>query len=228
MRIWKVPLVLVLIVAGATVLLWQLAKQPLRNASDKALSRPLMADPEAGVNGLSARGIIMAEDDTQLTAEQQAMLDDPRVIEFAKRLDFQDEVRGFFSDAAALPPDETRRKATAIGNRLNEYENTRQVSAPEALVLRLAMVQLLEPDEASAKTAAAALIEEYRSASEARLADWKSRPKPEFESYKDREQAIVAEVMAMERFPDGLTRDQYLRQRLQEARIETMGQGEQK
>lgn len=224
MRIQKFPIVLFLVAAISAAIVWQPATQAPQDAGSNTPSGAKESGQVPGTNSLSAPSKTGTGADNQLTSEQQAMLEAPRVIEFAQRLDFQSEVRGFFANAPDLPADEASRRATAIQNQLDGYENTGEVSAPEALMVRLAMVQLLEPNEAAAKAAATALITKYRSASEARLAEWKSSPEPEFRSYKAREKAIAAEVMSMERFPNGLTRDQYLRQRLQQARIETMGQ----
>ena len=85
------------------------------------------------------------------------------------------------------------------------------------------MIQILEPDEEAAKAAAQQLMDRYRAESGARLQAWLDEPRPDFERYKAREKAIVEEVMAMDDIPGGLTRDQYLRERLQEARVEAMG-----
>ena len=43
-------------------------------------------------------------------------------------------------------------------------------------------------------------------------------PDARFSQYKSEEKRIVDEVLTLQTIPDGLSRDQYLRQRLQEAR----------
>ncbi|MEM9760664.1 MAG: hypothetical protein AAF933_15585, partial [Pseudomonadota bacterium] len=48
---------------------------------------------------------------------------------------------------------------------------------------------------------------------------------PGFTDYKTREAEIIAEVNGMDSFPQGQTRQQYLRERLLEARIEAYGEG---
>jgi hypothetical protein len=58
------------------------------------------------------------------------------------------------------------------------------------------------------------LREEFATAYEAQHAS-----DPRFQDYKARERAIVAEVMGLGEIPGGLTRDEYLRQRLQQARV---------
>ncbi|MEC9083514.1 MAG: hypothetical protein VYE45_07145 [Pseudomonadota bacterium] len=159
-----------------------------------------------------------------LSPEQQALLDNPKVKAYAQRREFEDDLHDFFANAPSLPEQERRALADALRNRMNEYEESAQMSAPEAALIQLAMIQILEPDEEAAKAAAQKLMDRYRAESGARLQAWLDKPKPDFERYKAREKAIVDEVMAMDDIPGGLTRDQYLRERLQEARIEAMGQ----
>jgi hypothetical protein len=159
-----------------------------------------------------------------LSPEQQALLDNPKVKAYAQRLEFEDDLHEFFANAAALPEQERRALADALRDRMNEYEESAQMSAPEAALIQLAMIQILEPDEEAAKAAAQKLMDRYRAESGARMQAWLDKPKPDFERYKAREKAIVEEVMAMDDIPGGLTRDQYLRERLQEARVEAMGQ----
>jgi len=158
-----------------------------------------------------------------LSPEQQALLENPKVKAYAQRLEFEDDLHEFFANAAALPEQERRALADALRNRMNEYEESAQMSAPEAALIQLAMIQILEPDEEAAKAAAQQLMDRYRAESGARLQAWLEEPRPDFERYKAREKAIVEEVMAMDDIPGGLTRDQYLRERLQEARVEAMG-----
>ena len=64
------------------------------------------------------------------------------------------------------------------------------------------------------------MMDRYRAHADQRMDAFaaQQRNDPRFQSYKARERAIVAEVMALPRIPGGLTRDQYLRQRLQQAR----------
>jgi hypothetical protein len=158
-----------------------------------------------------------------LSPEQQALLDNPKVKAYAQRLEFEDDLHDFFANAPSLPEQKRRAQADALQERMNEYEGSVQVSAPEAALIQLAMIQILEPDEEAAKAAAQQLMDRYRAESGARLQAWLEEPRPDFERYKAREKAIVEEVMAMDDIPGGLTRDQYLRERLQEARVEAMG-----
>lgn len=209
------PFIIAVATAAALVLLWpEPADTPPGQVDDGAPNDPLSHAPAD------------APVPIDLTPEQQALLEDPRIIQFAQRLDFEEELQRFFQEAAELDAQQRQDRADQLEQQLARYEQETQVSAPEALMVRLALLQLLEQDEAAAKAAATELIERYKARSEARLEAWRSAPKPEFVRYKVREKEIVEEVMALDRVPGGLTRDQYLRQRLLEARIETMGQPE--
>lgn len=157
-----------------------------------------------------------------LSPEHQALLDNPKVKDFARRLELEEELQRFFADAAKLSDQERQAQARALQERIDQQEQASEISAPEAVLIRLAMIQVLSPDDATARAEASRVISRYQSEAEARLEDWRTTPKPEYERYKKREKAIVKEVMALDAIPGGLTRDQYLRERLQEARVEAM------
>src|SRR5690606_19844631 len=67
-----------------------------------------------------------------LTPEQQALLDNPKVKAYAQRLEFEDDLHEFFANAPSLPEQERRALADALRDRMNEYEESAQMSAPEA------------------------------------------------------------------------------------------------
>ena len=88
----------------------------------------------------------------------------------------------------------------------------------EALLLQIALIRAVSQDESEQKRRAEALVERYRAISAEREARLAQRSDADFERYKAEERRIVDDVLALQNIPDGLTRDQYLRQRLQEAR----------
>ncbi|EDM46794.1 hypothetical protein [Marinobacter algicola] len=154
-----------------------------------------------------------------LTAEQQALLDNPQTLELANRLDFEEELHTFFAKAKSLSSKERAAEAAMLEQRLAEYQRRGQVSAAESLMVRIAMTKLTIEDEAAQKRALQGLIDRQNAAAQARKEEWLAKPKPEFEAYKQQEKQIVKEVMAMAKVPSGMTRNEYLRQRLQEARV---------
>ncbi|UDL04205.1 hypothetical protein [Marinobacter sp. CA1] len=162
--------------------------------------------------------------DQPLTPQQQALLNDPRTQALGDRLAFQDRVRSLFDQADTLTDRQRQQQAAAVRQQLADYEQVGEVSAPEALMVKLALLNLTEADPEQRKRQAQTLVNHYRQQGEQQRQAWASQPTPQFDQYKTQERAIVAEVMAMESFPGNLTRDQYLRQRLQQAREQTMGQ----
>ena len=143
---------------------------------------------------------------------------DPPVQEFEQRERFQQNVREFFARAPALPPEERDARARDIASEITRYEAEGEVAAAEALTLRTALIRETVEDPAEQLEAIRGLQEHYQRLGARKQAEWEARVDPEFELYKAREREIVAEVMAMTTIPDGLSRDEYLRRRLQSAR----------
>jgi hypothetical protein len=143
---------------------------------------------------------------------------DPRVHKFQQRERFQQEVREFFARAPALPPQERTARARQIAREITGYEAEGEIAAAEALTLRTALIRETVEDPAEQVEAIRGLQQHYQQQGARKQAEWEARSDPEFELYKAREREIVAEVMAMTTIPDGLSRDEYLRLRLQRAR----------
>ncbi|GGX63193.1 hypothetical protein [Saccharospirillum salsuginis] len=135
--------------------------------------------------------------------------------EYRRLFRVSDAVREYLDTRDALTPSEQDYREVELRRQLNQLEAENKLSAGEALALRLA---LIERDDAQAKADGLALIERYDRERKARLAAFRANPDPEFQNYKTREAEIVREVMAMEHYPDGLTRNEYLARRLAEAR----------
>ena len=153
-------------------------------------------------------------------AQAQRLLHSPQVRDWQAQQDFREEARDFLRDAASLPAAERSRRADALEAQIAQRERSRELSAGEAMMLRAAMVQELSGSDAERARELAALAERYREDAERREAAWVAQQEadPRMRQYKAREKLVVAEVMAMPAIPGGLTRDQYLRQRLQQER----------
>jgi hypothetical protein len=163
-----------------------------------------------------------AESSSQPAAALEAAAPMPLVDDPAKtqeeRIAFHARVRGFFAQAPAMNAVDRRREAMSIGAEVAEYESRGELSAGEALLLKSALIRESVADPAAQAEQIAALERGYRIESDRRRNAWESRRDPMFELYKLREAAIVTNVMAMTEIPDGLSRDEYLRQKLQEER----------
>lgn len=92
------------------------------------------------------------------------------------------------------------------------------MSAGESFLLRAGLIRAAEPDEQQQAAQLRALKERYEIDTRQRTAQGSAQSDPMFQLYKVRESEIVAEVMSLQTIPDGLSRDEYLRQRLQQAR----------
>ncbi len=140
--------------------------------------------------------------------------------QFRQYMQFDRDLRRFLLNQAAMTPTERSRQALGLMQRVDERAKSKQLSAGEALKLKMALIRASEPDEQKQALQIADLIVRYQSDAERRQSEFVASQKrdPRFQSYKTREAQIVAEVQAMQSFPAGMSRDEYLRQRLFEAR----------
>ncbi|QGX40643.1 hypothetical protein [Permianibacter aggregans] len=147
------------------------------------------------------------------------------VQEYYAYNEFQQQTREFFEQAKELDAEQRRKQMNDIKQGTEHYEQQGKLLPMEALILKLAMLKYTAGDEQDYKDRAKALIDQYQAISDASEQAWLANPDPKFIEYKRREMDIVNEVRGMTTIPDGLSRDEYLRQRLQQARIEAMGAG---
>lgn len=160
-------------------------------------------------------------------AQLKALEDTPQAREWLGQQRFEREARAFARDAAKLPAAERERRAQALETQIEARERSGELSAGETMLLRAAMIEASSASEAEQAARLAALVERYRADAARREAAFAAQQKadPRMQQYKAREKAVVAEVMAMKDIPGGLTRDQYLRQRLQVERERAFGGG---
>ena len=150
-------------------------------------------------------------------AQLHELLQTPAVKNQEQRLAFHQAYRSFVSDAAELSPAQRESQAQALREQIETYEQRSELTMIESLLLQLGLIQLTTGDEQAQKDQAAALVARYKAISAEREAK-AATPSAEFRRYKADEKRIVEEVLSMDSFPDGLSRDEYLRQRLQQAR----------
>ena len=144
----------------------------------------------------------------------------PQAQEHLERQRFEADAKDFFARSASLRAVERSERADALTRQIDKYEAAGGLSAGEAVLLRTALVKATVDDPARQAEQVAAIADRYRAHADRRMAAFaaQQRNDPRFQSYKAREAQVVAEVMAATTIPAGLTRDQYLRQRLQEER----------
>lgn len=149
-----------------------------------------------------------------------ALLETPEVQRWQQRQAFDASVRDFFATATTLDPAERQRRAERIEQGIADYESLRQLSAGEASNLRLGLIQASEADEGRRAERMAEVRLRYQLDAQRREAQWAQQQAadPGFARYKERERVVVAEVMALTTIPQGLSREEYLRRRLQAER----------
>lgn len=151
------------------------------------------------------------------TAERDALLASPAVQDYQARQRFAADYQAFIQGAASLDAEERLRQAEALAAEVERREAADELALSEALLLQLGLAQAEGGDEQTQKARAEALVARYQALSQRREARQQA-PDARFEQYKSEEKRIVDEVLDMQSIPDGLSRDEYLRQRLQEAR----------
>ncbi len=210
-------------VLGALALSWAMRD---RNPAE---STPNLTAPEPGAAQRSTHeetaDIPAAQSPSSAPAAanaQQVPKSSDSPVDVAARARFNENARLFFASASSLSADERRREAQLISNELSRLEQAGGLSAGEVFLLRAGLIRATVPDQAEQASQIRALKERYERESERRTVQFVSRPDPAFELYKVREREIIAEVMAMESIPVGLTREEYLRRRLQAAREQLM------
>lgn len=173
------------------------------------------ASPDVSVPVDTATAAAVATD-PQLAALRTS----PQAQAFRERQEFEARAKRFLRDAPKLGAVERSEQARALATSIGKYEHDGGLSAGEALVLRSGLIKATVADEAQQTAQIADLMERYRARADRRTSEYLAQQQrdPRFQDYKARERAVVAEVMAMRDIPDGLSRDEYLRRRLQQER----------
>lgn len=158
-------------------------------------------------------------------SRQAALASTPQARAHRSRLAFEQRVRAFLRDAHTLDETARREQARAIAREIDQREQARELSAGESVVLHVSLIEAAEQDQAKRIRQSQALVDRYRQQTAARQAAFEEQQRQDagFQAYKTREAQIVSEVMAMTSYPGGMSRDDYLRIRLQEARQATYG-----
>lgn len=197
------------IVIGSLTLTWYWQRP---NTGEPATSPPEQAPALPFAQGSAVSAPI------DLSPEQMHLLSRPEVQQQQRRLDFHQRYRGFIKHATELDSSSREAQAQALSEGIDALERQGEVALSEALLLQIALIKAVSENEDEQKRRAEALIKRYQAISAEREAKLAQRSDPNFERYKAEEKNIVEEVLGLQNIPEGLTRDQYLRQRLQEAR----------
>jgi hypothetical protein len=147
----------------------------------------------------------------------------PELARYRETIAFRDAVRAFFDGYRDLAKSERTARAAQIEQQLEERERDGRVLPQEALVLRLGLLRATIDDPAVLESESRRVLADYRAAAERAAAD--RAPDPRDAEYEARQAVIAREVMALEEVPGGLAREEYLRERLRELRLEVYADG---
>lgn len=200
--------VFVAVAAGAAFLSWRAAGP---DAEAPPASLPAEAPPPGAP--VAVRTVPLGE--AQLPpsrAEAEAAL-----AAYHAELSFGEEVRAFVEAAGGMTRAQRREAAEALTARVVAREADGVLAPVQSRALRLAIDAATYADDPDELRRRADALAAEKAAAEP------SPPDPRLAAYKAREAEIVAEVMAMSSYPGGLSRGDYLRQRLDEVRAEVWG-----
>mgnify|MGYP000542138707 CR=1 FL=1 len=145
--------------------------------------------------------------------ELAKLLSDPRVQTYFQRQKDKQTLSDYFSDEGA---DLTDREVWQL---IESIEGEGRMMAYEAMALKLAWLERNSASKIEFDAAAQQLVEEYRQKSSQTAKEYNPyEDVPGFAEYKEEEKRIVREVQQMTAFPDDMSRQEYLRRRLQEVR----------
>ena len=136
------------------------------------------------------------------------------------RLAFERQARAFLRDAPRLDSATRMAQARALSQDIDRREQNRELSGDEAMMMRVGLIQVAVKDPRERVVQIREVIDRHTQQTAARqralLAQQQRDAK--LKDYKAQEARIVSEVLAMQSYPNGMSRDDYLRQRLQDAR----------
>jgi hypothetical protein len=145
-------------------------------------------------------------------------------VDVHERARFNERAREFFAQAPALSPEEARQRAADLSQELSRIEQAGGLSAGESFLVRAGLIRSTVADEQEQATQIRALKERYEIDTRQRNALDAQQSDPMFQLYKVRESQIVAETLSLQVIPNGLSRDEYLRRRLQAEREQLLGE----
>jgi len=145
-------------------------------------------------------------------------------IDVHERARFNERAREFFAQAPALSTEEARRRAADLSQELSRIEQVGGLSAGETFLLRAGLIRYTVTDERQQVTQIRALKERYAVDAGQRNGLATAQSDPMFQLYKVRESQIVAETLSLQVIPNGLSREEYLRRRLQAEREQLLGE----
>jgi len=150
--------------------------------------------------------------------------DTPELARYRDTIAFGEAVRAFFDGYRELGEAERAARAEQLLAQVEARERDGQLLAQEALVLRLGVLRATVDDPAVVESESRRIVDDYQRRAEQAAAN--RVPDPRDAQYQTRQAEIAREVMALEEIPGGVSREEYLRERLRELRIEVYADGQ--
>ena len=186
---------------------------------DRGVTAPAAAPPDRVVEAPVVDGDAVT--DAQAPVPERGVTERDRVLDaYYEPLRFRDAITAFIDSAPERSTAENLARAGELSARIRQYQEAGYLPLPQARFLEGAIVNAVYADDPGARRQALEdLRAEYAARAEAPSTDHLDA---RFDAYKRREAEIVGDVMAGEP-PSGMTRDAWLRQRLDELRNDIYG-----
>ena len=198
---------------------WALhVSQPTTERTDPSEAREIVGEAREN-RGAPSPSLAYAATDAAATTSGSAS-----PVDVHERARFNERAREFFAQAPALSPEEARQRAADLSQELSRIEQAGGLSAGETFLLRAGLIRATVADEQQQLAQLRALKERYEAETRRRNASAVAQSDPMFQLYKVRESQIVAETLSLQTIPNGLSREEYLRRRLQAEREQLLGE----
>ncbi|AMX01612.1 hypothetical protein [Microbulbifer thermotolerans] len=169
-------------------------------------------------NGAAPRDNIRSEFAAPERDALLRLLSDPRIQTYFQRQEDKLRLSAYFLSEEGSPTDEEAWRL------IESIEQDGRILAYEAMALKIAWLERNSKNKTEFDAAAEAMVKEYRQKAMQSAEEYDPyKDVPGFAEYKEAERRIVQEVQQMTSFPNGMSRHEYLRHRLQEAREEAYG-----
>ncbi len=181
--------------------------------------QPAVAAPEINRPAAANRAAATSSEDEALPSMTQlaARIYAESPIEAVQG--FRTELGDFARETRLLPSQDYQSRARELLATVDRFEAEGYLTGPETLALRLSLLRYsLPPDEY--RDTAKRLIDAARQQTAEAEQAWATRSDPRHERYRQLEREIVEQSIAMTSFPEGQTRQDYLRERLLALRTE--------
>jgi hypothetical protein len=140
-------------------------------------------------------------------------------------LAFEEESKGLLAELELLNHTERGLRLDQYLEGMERFEADSRFIAQEAMLMKIKILSLRQLEQSVLEEQSLAIVDEYRIRNEQAAKKFRDNPSNELIAYKAEALLIAKEVEAMGdgAFGDGVSRNEYLRQQLQQARVAIYG-----